>query len=185
MSVAIEDGDEIECVIVETAVNQDGRTQGLTVPSAAAQSTLIRTTYQTAGLDLTKPSHRPQYFEAHGTGTPAGDPIEAQAIRDAFFRPVEEGFSTEKLYCGSIKTIVGHTEGTAGLAGLIKASLALKNEVIPPNLLFENLSPAVEPFSQHLKIPTRATPWPALEPGCARRASVNSFVSKTVHTRDY
>ena len=180
LTAAIADGDDIECVIAETAVNQDGRTKGLTVPNAAAQTTLIETTYAKAGLDLTKPSDRPQYFEAHGTGTPAGDPIEAQAIRDAFFKSDERGPALNTLYCGSIKTVIGHTEGTAGLAGLIKASLAIRNSIIPPNLLFENLAPAVEPFYKGLRIHTAAMPWPALEPGSVRRASVNSFVSDPV-----
>lgn len=180
LSAAIADGDDIECVIAETGVNQDGRTQGLTVPSADAQFTLIRTTYRKAGLDLTRPSDRPQYFEAHGTGTPTGDPLEVKAIRDAFFATNDAHDSQEQLYCGSVKTIIGHTEGTAGLAGLIKTSMALRNGIIPPNLLFENLSSGVKPFFQNLKIPTTAEPWPTLTPGAIRRASVNSFVSDTV-----
>lgn len=183
LSAAIADGDDIECVIAETAVNQDGRTKSLTVPSAAAQTSLIQTTYAKAGLDLTKPSDRPQYFEAHGTGTPAGDPIEAQAIQDAFFKCDEHRPALDTLYCGSVKTVIGHTEGTAGLAGLIKASLAIKNSTIPPNLLFESLAPAVEPFYKGLKIPTAAMPWPALETGSVRRASVNSFVSDAFGNR--
>lgn len=133
---------------------------------------------------MARSSDRPQYFEAHGTGTPIGDPIEAQAIRDAFFEPPNCLQAVATLHCGSIKTVIGHTEGTAGLAGLIKASLALKNGIIPPNLLFETLAPAVEPFYQNLKIPTAAIPWPALEPGYARRASVNSFVSRGARNED-
>ena len=177
LSAAIADGDDIECIIVETGLNQDGRTKGLTVPSAAAQATLIDTTYKKAGLDLTKPSDRPQYFEAHGTGTPAGDPVEAQAIHDAFFSNAKFNHTGDNLYCGSVKTVIGHTEGTAGLAGLIKASLALRHGIIPPNLHFENLAPAVKPFYDKLEITTTAKPWPALAPGSVRRASVNSFVS--------
>ncbi|KAF1930198.1 ketoacyl-synt-domain-containing protein [Didymella exigua CBS 183.55] len=175
LSAAIADGDDIECVIAETGLNQDGRTQGLTVPSADAQATLIQTTYRKAGLDLTKPSDRPQYFEAHGTGTPTGDPLEVKAIHDAFFANTQPDDSKEQLYCGSVKTIIGHTEGTAGLAGLIKTSLALRHGIIPPNLLFENLSPRVKPFFDNLKIPTTAESWPVLPPGVIRRASVNSF----------
>ncbi|KAJ4982700.1 beta-ketoacyl synthase domain-containing protein [Stagonosporopsis vannaccii] len=177
LSAAIADGDHIECVVVETGLNQDGRTKGLTVPSAAAQTSLIETTYRKAGLDLDNVSDRPQYFEAHGTGTPAGDPVEAQAIRDAFFKTggSNSDVDSDPLYCGSIKTIIGHTEGTAGLAGLIKASLAVQNSTIPPNRLFESLAPSVEPFYKDLEIITEAKPWPALAPGAARRASVNSF----------
>ena len=76
---------------------------------------------------------------------------------------------------GSIKTVIGHTEGTAGLAGLLKASLALKYGVIPPNRLFDKLSPSVEPFYTNLEITTKAKPWPSIEYGSPRRASVNSF----------
>ncbi|KAF2629171.1 ketoacyl-synt-domain-containing protein [Macroventuria anomochaeta] len=175
LKAAIADGDDIECVIVETGLNQDGKTKGITVPSAAAQATLIETTYRKAGLDLTQPSGRPQYFEAHGTGTPTGDPIEAEAIHSAFFKHTETRQATDHLYVGSIKTVIGHTEGAAGLAGLIKASLALKHGIIPPNLLFENLAPAVKPFYDNLEITTTAKPWPALAQTSVRRASVNSF----------
>ena len=68
LSAAIADGDTIECLIRETGINQDGRTKGITMPSPTAQADLIRSTYKKAGLDLSKPSDRPQYFEAHGTG---------------------------------------------------------------------------------------------------------------------
>jgi hybrid polyketide synthase/nonribosomal peptide synthetase ACE1 len=178
LSAAIADGDDIECVIAETGLNQDGRTQGLTVPSADAQATLIQTTYRKAGLDLTKPSDRPQYFEAHGTGTPTGDPIEIKAIHDAFFANVGLSDNKDRLYCGSVKTLIGHTEGTAGLAGLIKTSLALRHGVIPPSFLFKSLASSVEPFFKSLKIATIPESWPALVPGAVRRASVNSFVSR-------
>lgn len=72
LSAALEDNDHIEGIIRETGLNQDGTTTGLTMPSAASQNALIRSTYAKAGLDLTSPLDRPQYFEAHGTGTPAG-----------------------------------------------------------------------------------------------------------------
>lgn len=178
LGAAIADGDNIECVIVETGLNQDGKTKGLTVPSAAAQTKLIETTYRKAGLDLTNPSHRPQFFEAHGTGTPAGDPVEAQAIHEAFFgtKNTEASHNGEPLYCGSVKTVIGHTEGTAGLAGLIKTSLALQHNIIPPNCLFKDLAPSVRPFYKNLEIVTEPRPWPTLAPGSVRRASVNSFV---------
>lgn len=70
LSAALADGDHIECIIRETGVNQDGRTPGITMPSAAAQKRLIQETYARAGLDLTKAEDRCQFFEAHGTGTP-------------------------------------------------------------------------------------------------------------------
>ncbi|KAI1422434.1 polyketide synthase [Xylaria sp. FL1777] len=175
LSQALADGDQIECIIRETGVNQDGRTPGITMPNNEAQARLIRDTYSRAGLDLTKPSDSCQFFEAHGTGTPAGDPKEAEAISTAFLGHGQRDSSRPPLYVGSIKTVIGHTEGTAGIAGLMKASLAVQHGIIPPNLLFENLSPRVAPFYDGLRIVTKAQKWPELAPGQPRRASVNSF----------
>ena len=79
------------------------------------------------------------------------------------------------LYVGSIKTVIGHTEGTAGLAGLLKASLALQHQTIPSNMLFNKLSPKVAPFTRNLAVPTTPVAWPVVPAGCPRRASVNSF----------
>ncbi|RFU80561.1 acyl transferase acyl hydrolase lysophospholipase [Trichoderma arundinaceum] len=178
LSDAIRDGDKIECVVRETGTNQDGRTKGITMPSPIAQAALIQDTYRRAGLDLSRPSDRPQYFEAHGTGTPAGDPVESQAISNAFFGPTS-GFKQQsedpKLLVGSIKTVIGHTEGTAGLASLLKVSLALKNGKVPPNLHFEKLSPTVKPHYANLEIPTSLRDWPRVPEGGVKRASVNSF----------
>ncbi|KAI4716245.1 hypothetical protein E4T48_07540 [Aureobasidium sp. EXF-10727] len=172
LTQALADGDTIECIIRETGVNQDGRTPGITMPSSNAQCDLIRSTYRKAGLDLTKSSDRPQFFEAHGTGTKAGDPQEARAIYNAFF--ADTGLE-DILHVGSIKTVVGHTEGTAGVAGLLKASLAIQNKTIPPNMLFETLNPDLKTYTQNLRVPTKALPWPELAHGTPRRASVNSF----------
>ncbi|KAF4339725.1 polyketide synthase [Fusarium beomiforme] len=172
LSEAIRCGDHIECIVRETGMNSDGRTTGITMPSAAAQSALIRRTYQNAGLDPIR--DRPQYFEAHGTGTLAGDPVEARAIRQSFFGDDASSEDAEKLYCGSIKTVIGHTEGCAGLAGLLKASLAVQNGTIPPNLLFNTLNPSIKPFYDRLQVPTAAMPWPEVHGG-PRRVSLNSF----------
>ncbi|KAK9427697.1 thiolase-like protein [Lipomyces doorenjongii] len=111
------------------------------MPSATAQMALIQATYRQAGLDLSQPSDRPLFFEAHGTGTPAGDPIEAEAIHMAFFGSDQTKLMNDGdtlLYAGSIKTVIGHTEGIARLAALLKASLALQEAVIPPNLLLRS-----------------------------------------------
>ncbi|KAI1274256.1 hypothetical protein F5Y07DRAFT_410431 [Xylaria sp. FL0933] len=178
LSAALEDGDHIECLIRETGINQDGATNGITMPSATAQAELIRQTYARAGLDPMGDG-KPQYFEAHGTGTPAGDPIEAEAISTSFFRSsnTEAGnvAGRNNLFVGSIKTVLGHTEGTAGIASMMKASLALQHRKVPPNMLFNRLSPAVRPFYTNLEIPTTATDWPAVGGTQCRRASVNSF----------
>ncbi|TDZ13320.1 Polyketide synthase-nonribosomal peptide synthetase [Colletotrichum orbiculare MAFF 240422] len=173
---AVADGDDIECVIRETGVNQDGKTRGITMPSASAQSALIRDTYRRAGLDPGRPADRPHYFEAHGTGTPAGDPIEAEAIHSAFFGgSKEEEARSTPLLVGSIKTVCGHAEGAAGIAGVLKASLALKHAAIPPNLLLERLNPRIEPFAGKLRVPTSLVPWPPTKADEPRRASVNNF----------
>ncbi|MCJ1261274.1 hypothetical protein MMC22_001138 [Lobaria immixta] len=183
LTAALEDGDHIESIIRETAINQDGKTKGITMPSVKAQAALIQDTYKKAGLDLGRRCDRPQYFEAHGTGTPAGDPVEAEAVSTAFFGPQAKfnkdpgpkSQNPDTLFVGSIKTVIGHTEGTAGLAAVLKASLALQNGVVPPNRLFDKLSPAVKPFYDSLEILTAARPWPALEQNAPRRVSVNSF----------
>ncbi|KAK4199547.1 putative dual specificity polyketide synthase [Triangularia verruculosa] len=174
LSDAIADGDHIEAVIRETGANQDGHSQGLTVPSLEAQAALIRKTYAKAGLDPeNNPADRPQFFEAHGTGTKAGDPKEAAAIYECFGQHVK-GDETP-LYVGSVKTVIGHTEGAAGLAGLFKGLKSIQAGQIPPNLLFENLNPDIEQYYKGLKVATALAPWPALPEGVPRRVSVNSF----------
>ncbi|KAI6288330.1 Type I Iterative PKS [Pyricularia oryzae] len=175
LSQAIADGDRIESVIRETGINQDGATGGITVPNASAQIALIRDTYRRAGLDLAKRSDRPQFFECHGTGTPTGDPLEARAVHEALGKHivVDESPGRPPLYVGSIKTVIGHTEATAGIAGIIKASLALQNGLIPPNLLFERLNPAIEPLYHGLQVPVgKPVPWPAT--GASPRRASNS-----------
>ncbi|RYP44645.1 hypothetical protein DL768_008911 [Monosporascus sp. mg162] len=146
LSQALTDQDSIECIIRETGINQDGRTRGITMPNSTAQAELIRDTYVKAGLDLARPSDRPQFFEAHGTGTPAGDPIEAEAIANAFFGP-EAGFSRTvsdpPLFVGSIKTVIGHTEGTAGIAESFTPMAHLLGST--DNELDEHIAP-VTPF---------------------------------------
>lgn len=177
LSAALAAGDNIEGIIRETGVNQDGRSRGITMPSATAQAALIRETYARAGLDPTSRTDRCQYFEAHGTGTPAGDPVEAEAVHTAFFGPeaLAEKDGQTPLFVGSIKTVIGHTESTAGLAGILKVVQAMKNGSIPPNMLLNRLNPRVLPFYDHLHIPQKLTQWPQLPPGHCRRASVNSF----------
>ncbi|KAK8006091.1 beta-ketoacyl synthase domain-containing protein [Apiospora marii] len=180
LSQALADGDRIEGVIRGTGVGSDGRTQGITMPNSEAQASLIRKTYERAGLDPRSEEDRCQYFEAHGTGTQVGDPREAQAIENAFFGPPGNGvpkdnIPSEKLLVGSVKTIIGHTEGAAGLAGVLKVLQAMKHGAVPPNLHFQSLNPVVQPFYQHLEIPTAVTPWPTTPGDVPRRASVNSF----------
>ncbi|KAL4917431.1 hypothetical protein BDW62DRAFT_201863 [Aspergillus aurantiobrunneus] len=162
---AIEAGDPIQGVIRATAVNQDGRTPGIMMPSQSAQVKMIRRVYEQAGL---QPSDTP-YIETHGTGTQVGDAVEFAALEEAFGGGRAENLV---LYAGSTKTNIGHTESTAGLAGLIKAALAVKNEMIPPNLNFVSYNPRIGATKSFIKVPETLQPWP---PNQARRASVNSF----------
>ncbi|KAI0966351.1 thiolase-like protein [Xylaria arbuscula] len=157
---------------------------GLTVPSAMAQAELMRSTYARCGLNHLQERDRCQYFEAHGTGTLAGDPKEAKGISMTFLPSGDEQFQEhltngnvdeKKLYVGSIKSVIGHTEGTAGLASLLKASMAVQHGLIPPNLHFNLLNPAIQPYYHNLEVPTTLKPRPTLPPGTPRRASVNSF----------
>ncbi|CRG86530.1 Lovastatin nonaketide synthase [Talaromyces islandicus] len=178
LSDALRDGDPIECVVRGIGINSDGRGKGLTVPNSKAQQQLIRSTYLRAGLDPTCAEDRCQFFEAHGTGTPAGDPEEAAAIYNAFFQDPSKGRrndSSNVIHVGSIKTVIGHTEAAAGLAGIIKASLCLQHAIIPPNLHFHRLNPNIQPFSTRLIVPIKELPWPPLSPGTRRRVSINSF----------
>lgn len=165
---AIRDGDTIRAVIRGTATNQDGRTAGITLPSKAAQISLIQSAYEQAGCDPSLTN----YFEAHGTGTPAGDPIEASAIGATLGRCRPREDEDGKLYVGSIKTNIGHLEGASGLAGLIKAVLSLEKGIILPNLWFENGNPAIDFEGWRIRIPTESVPWPL---DGLRRASINSF----------
>ncbi|KAK1979519.1 putative hybrid NRPS/PKS enzyme [Colletotrichum cereale] len=174
LSQALRDGNRIDALIRETGINSDGRTQGITMPSASAQASLIRKTYENAGLDLGRAEDRPQYVEAHGTGTQAGDPQEASAISQTFFPPNAEH---DELFVGSVKTIIGHTEGCAGMAGLLKTSLAMQHKTIPPNLHFRKLNPSVAPWYKKLRICTTPHEWPRTAPGHPLRASVNGFGS--------
>ncbi|KAJ3504570.1 hypothetical protein NM208_g16319 [Fusarium decemcellulare] len=174
LSDAIADGDHIESIIRETGSNQDGHSTGITVPSTEAQASLIRQTYARAGLDPEgNPDDRPQFFEAHGTGTKAGDPREAAAIHQVFGR--NQDASRAPLYVGSVKTVIGHLEGAAGLAGLLKASAMVRTGFVAPNLLFHRLNPDIKPYYNGLEVPTRHLPWPEMSKGVPRRVSVNSF----------
>ncbi|KAI2602000.1 beta-ketoacyl synthase domain-containing protein [Hypoxylon sp. NC1633] len=184
LSRALADGDQIAAIIRETGTNSDGRTKGITLPSSEAQAALIRDTYRKTGLDVMEPRDQCQYFEAHGTGTPAGDPREAAAIYEAFFGhitdtvsgPDEENVSGSKhLLVGSVKTVLGHTEGAAGLAGLMKVIEAMKHGTIPPNLHLHSINPDVEPYCTRLEVPTSPVPWPNPPAGQPKRASLNSF----------
>ncbi|MFI7344515.1 SDR family NAD(P)-dependent oxidoreductase, partial [Streptomyces sp. NPDC050085] len=162
---ALADGDHVYCVIRGSAVNNDGATAGLTVPSASAQEEVVRLAYERAGVDPSTVS----YVELHGTGTPVGDPIEATALGAAIgaARP-----SDRPLLVGSAKTNVGHLEGAAGLVGLLKATLALKNRQIPASLNFETPNPAIDLDALNLRVAAELTEWPQ---DAEHLAGVSSF----------
>ncbi|MCX5401883.1 non-ribosomal peptide synthetase/type I polyketide synthase [Streptomyces sp. NBC_00102] len=163
---AVRDGDPIHAVILGSGVNQDGRTNGITVPNGDAQVSLVRQVCAEAGItpgDL-------QYMEAHGTSTPVGDPIEANALSRALAIGRAPG---APCYVGSVKANIGHTESAAGIAGLIKTALSLEHRTIPPHINLERVNPAIERDSSPYEIPDRVTPWPVH--GGPARAGVNSF----------
>jgi len=164
LSDAQADGDPILAVIRGSAVNEDGKSSGLTVPNGLAQQAVIRTALKAAGV---KPSEI-SYVETHGTGTSLGDPIEVEAIGNA----LGEG-RTQPLILGSVKTNIGHAESASGVAGLIKTVLALQHEQIPPHLHFHERSPRIPWPDFPIEIPTTQTPWPRT--GTPRRAGVSSF----------
>ncbi|KUI57610.1 Lovastatin diketide synthase LovF [Cytospora mali] len=164
---AIRDNDTIRAVIRGSRVNQDGRTPGITMPSTAAQLSNIKAVYKEAGLEVDQTA----YVECHGTGTPAGDPKESFAVSQAF---CENRDADKPILIGSIKPNIGHLEGAAGVAGLIKAVLAVERGQITKNLYFDPSigNPDIRFDEWKVKVPTSLTPWPM---DGLRRASVNCF----------
>ncbi len=164
---AREDGDPIYAVIRAAVANQDGKTSSMMVPGFAGQVDMLEQAYEQAGI---RPS-RVRFVEAHGTGTPLGDPIEASALGEVLSRGRALG---DCCLLGSVKTNIGHLEAGSGIAGLMKAVLALHKNAVPPNLNFRNPNPSI-PFDRlQLKVATELTELP-VEPGHPNVAAVNSF----------
>ena len=147
------DADRIWAVIRGAALNQDGASQGLTVPNGAAQELVIADALRRAGL---RPSEV-DYVEAHGTGTSVGDPIEARATGSAYAKGRAED---RPLLIGSVKTNIGHLEPAAGVAGIIKTVLAMSQGVIPKHLNFRTPNPEIPWEKLPLRVTSEATPWP-------------------------
>jgi acyl transferase domain-containing protein len=166
VSTAIADGDPILALVRGSAVNQNGPSSGLTVPSGQAQQALIREALANAGV---APSEV-QYVETHGTGTSLGDPIEVRALAAV----LAEGRPPDSpVAIGSVKANIGHLESAAGIAGLIKVILAMQHAEIPPQLLSGERNPHVDWDQLPVRIPTRRTAWPS---GSGPRfAGVSSF----------
>ncbi|WP_328455953.1 type I polyketide synthase [Amycolatopsis sp. NBC_00438] len=147
------DGDRVLAVIRSSAVNSDGRSNGMAAPNPLAQQAMLRDAYRAAGLD---PS-TVDYVEAHGTGTLLGDPIEARSLGAV----LGAGRLPERpLLIGSVKTNIAHAEAAAGIAGLIKVVLAMTHDVLPPQLHFDAPSPHIAFDELRLRVVTDATPWP-------------------------
>ena len=166
LSQALADGDPIHGVIVSTGLNQDGHTNGISLPSPEAQARLVSETCAHGGVDPLQIG----FVEAHGTGTAVGDPIEAHALAEALCvnRPADA-----PLIIGSVKTNLGHLETAAGVAGLVKALLVLKHGKIPANLHFETPNPNIDFEGLRLRVNTELEPFPKTKG--LRMAGVNSF----------
>jgi acyl transferase domain-containing protein/acyl carrier protein/enoyl-[acyl-carrier-protein] reductase (NADH) len=164
---AIRDGDYIYGVIKGSGMNQDGRTNGITAPSAKSQRELEIAVYEQSGIDPATIS----YVEAHGTGTQLGDPIEFEALNDAF-----RNYTAKKQFCGlgSIKTNLGHTAAASGVAGVVKVLLALEYGKIPPSLNFKEPNRHIDLADSPFYVGTELRDWrgDSLHP---RRAAVSSF----------
>ena len=166
LSQAKKDGDNILAVIKGTAVNQDGQSQGFTAPNGPAQQAVIRKAMDQAGIT----PDQVDYVECHGTGTPLGDPIEVQSLGAVF-----DGFRADNapVVLGSVKSNIGHTEGAAGIAGVIKTVLSLQHQHIPKSLYAEELNEAVDWENLAVKVAQEAQPWETN--GKSRIAGISSF----------
>ena len=160
------DGDPIRAVILDSLVNQDGKTFGITLPNGEAQRALLEACYARAGI-------APQevgYVEAHGTGTRAGDPIEGNVIARFFG---SERADDKRCYMASVKANIGHLEAASGIASVIKVICTLQTRTVAPHIGMKHLNPAIELDGLAIRIPTAVEPW---EDGGRRRlAAVNSF----------
>ncbi|RYY10348.1 MAG: polyketide synthase, partial [Alphaproteobacteria bacterium] len=152
LATAIEENDHILGTIASSAVSQSLNRSQITVPNGESQVALHRRAMRIAGLRPNDVS----YIEAHGTGTSVGDPIEMSSIREAFCQSPR----SSTLYVASIKGNIGHTEASAGVAGLIKVLLMMSHDSIPEQASHSSLNPripALEP--DMMAIPRRLTPW--------------------------
>ncbi|MEW2258477.1 SDR family NAD(P)-dependent oxidoreductase [Streptomyces sp. NPDC047869] len=172
LSDAVRDGDTVHAVIRATAVNHGGRTSGFTVPNPQAQQALVEQALAAAGVD----ARTIGCVEAHGTGTALGDPIEHTALAQAFARDTgDTGFCA----LGSVKSAIGHLEGAAGIAGLTKAVLQLRNGTLLPTLHADEPNPVIDFTRSPFTVQRETRPWPRPHDAdgrpLPRRAAVSSF----------
>ncbi|NEZ41835.1 beta-ketoacyl synthase N-terminal-like domain-containing protein [Paenibacillus alvei] len=163
---AVRDGDAIYAIIKGSAVNQDGSSIGITSPNVLSQEDVLIQAWRDAGIE-------PQsigYLEGHGSGTELGDPIEVDAIQRAFRR-----YTDKNQFCalGSIKSNIGHLDHAAGIAGVIKAVLALKHKELPPNLHFDKPNARIDFIRSPVYVNDRVKHWP--RDATPRRCGVSSF----------
>jgi len=167
LSDALAEGDVIRAVIRSTAVNNDGSDKiGYSAPSVSGQAQAIAMAQAIAGISAEEIS----YIEAHGTGTPLGDPIEIEALTQAFRSATER-----KGFCaiGSVKTNIGHLDTAAGIAGLIKTTLALQHRQLPPSLHFSEPNPRIDFAGSPFRVNATLQDWET--DGAPRMAGVSSF----------
>ncbi len=166
LAKARKDNDNIQAVIKGSAINQDGRSMGITAPNSKAQADLLVEAWKDAGIDPETIS----YIEAHGTGTPLGDPIEIEGINQAF-----EKYSDKKQFCAisSIKSNIGHLYDVAGLAGVVKAVLALKAKQLPPSVNFNKPNKNIDFVESPVYVCDKLRPWQV--DNQPRRCGVSSF----------
>ncbi|GFZ96557.1 hypothetical protein GCM10008018_48690 [Paenibacillus marchantiophytorum] len=165
LTKALQDGDDIYAVIPGSALNQDGRSNGITAPNQSAQEKLLLSAYARAGIQPSQIG----YIEAHGTGTFLGDPIEVKALGQVLSNGRQ---ADDLIYLGSVKSNIGHLESAAGIAGLIKTALIMKHEVVPPNLHFHTWNPEIPRTGFPFLVPVKCE---ALKLGEDVYAGVSSF----------
>ncbi|MGD1704678.1 polyketide synthase [Dapis sp. BLCC M229] len=164
---AIQDCDHIYGVIKGTGINYDGNTNGITAPSSQSQTSLEEKVYRKFGINPETIS----YVEAHGTATVLGDPIEVEALTNTFSK-----WTKKKQFCaiGSVKTNIGHAIYSAGISGLIKTALCLKNQKLVPSLHFNQANPHIDFENSPFYVNTELKDW-KIPDGQIRRSVVSSF----------